>query len=909
MKKRIAGLLGVAILLLNIGCPVAYLEGETSVLRFSEIAWMGTPVSANDEWMELYNSGPDALDLTGWTIQNAAGSLHAVLSGAIPAGGYFLLERTDDTSAPDAPADFIYTGSLKNEGESLSLFDPAGQTVDFIDGWHAGDNTTKATMERVDFHLPGTDPTAWGTSSGTGTPRQPNSVGGAAEEPAEEPIQNPAEPDVPPAPDPTPSSENPVADDLPDATEISIALTDAADDDGAPFAVYLFPSLINEIMVNPFGSDEQGEWVEFYNPSAAPVDLGGWYLDDAEGGSKPYAIPPGTVVAPGSYLVLRAPTVFLSFKNSADIVRLLSPEKEVKETVTYADAKENQAYAKNAQGIFVWVSSATPGSANRFPAPPRSYEKGMLVFYSALPNPDGPDEGKEAVTLLNRFSSAIDLSGWKLEDAQGHAYVFTEGQIPSSSEYTVRQDVFEFVLNNSDESIRLFDPAGNAMDEMGWAESLPEQVIYNFYFLPAELHAFVTQVVDGDTFKVNFESREITVRLIGVDTPETVHPKKAVEAFGHEASAYLKQFLFGKNVILQFDDNRVDKYGCLLAYAYSDSGFANQLVVQNGYGRAYTLFPFRFREEFVQLEAEAKAAGLGLWAKPEVAAMAEEETEESAENHIEELITDPAVAAEEKPADISTCLSPYLKIDAILPNPKKNEGVEFIRLANTGTEKTCLEGWKLDDVLGGGSKPFLIKNGAMEGGATRTFRKQETKLALNNSDDCVFLIDPAGDIADQLCYGKTHAGETFTHFGSDYTPPVRASSAKTAAAKSKTSPKPDTLALVSTLPRQTTVGTIQKIDEGEEKIYLSLGNEIIPIAYAESPVDISMAKSLIDLAHPVIVDYYSGETNQLLGLSQAPTFSCPAVPAATATQIPYLLLALVLLGHLGYWFRRRNRIG
>ncbi len=69
----------------------------------------------------------------------------------------------------------------------------------------------------------------------------------------------------------------------------------------------------------------------------------------------------------------------------------------------------------------------------------------------------------------------------------------------------------------------------------------------------------VLKVVDGDTVKIDDEGKETTVRLIGVDTPETVHPSKPVEAFGKEASNFTKNLLLGESVYLRFDGNRTDK--------------------------------------------------------------------------------------------------------------------------------------------------------------------------------------------------------------------------------------------------------------------------------------------------------------------------------------------------------------
>ena len=125
--------------------------------------------------------------------------------------------------------------------------------------------------------------------------------------------------------------------------------------------------------------------------------------------------------------------------------------------------------------------------------------------------------------------------------------------------------------------------------------------------------AVVTRVIDGDTIVVEGVG---TVRLIGVDTPETVDPRRPVEYFGKEASDFTKQLATGKQVRLEFDRDRADRYGRTLAYVYlqPEHFLLNAEIIRQGYGHAYTQFPVRMVEEFRALEREAREAGRGLWA-------------------------------------------------------------------------------------------------------------------------------------------------------------------------------------------------------------------------------------------------------------------------------------------------------
>ncbi|MFQ6078790.1 MAG: thermonuclease family protein [Thermodesulfobacteriota bacterium] len=121
----------------------------------------------------------------------------------------------------------------------------------------------------------------------------------------------------------------------------------------------------------------------------------------------------------------------------------------------------------------------------------------------------------------------------------------------------------------------------------------------------------VARVIDGDTLLLANGER---VRLIGVDTPELYHPLKPVQYFAKEASEFTRRMAEGKRVRLEYDWQNRDRYGRLLAYVYlQDSTFLNAEIIKQGYGFAYTKYPFRYTEEFRQYEKEARENGRGLW--------------------------------------------------------------------------------------------------------------------------------------------------------------------------------------------------------------------------------------------------------------------------------------------------------
>lgn len=127
----------------------------------------------------------------------------------------------------------------------------------------------------------------------------------------------------------------------------------------------------------------------------------------------------------------------------------------------------------------------------------------------------------------------------------------------------------------------------------------------------------VIKVVDGDTISVSIDGTKQTVRLIGVDTPETVDPRKSVQCFGREASAKTKELVMGKNVRLEADptQSNLDKYKRLLRYVYLEDGtLLNKLLIEQGYAHEYTYDnPYQFQLEFRAAEQQARKSQLGLW--------------------------------------------------------------------------------------------------------------------------------------------------------------------------------------------------------------------------------------------------------------------------------------------------------
>ena len=299
----------------------------------NEVAWGGTAADSNDEWIELWNPGAEAVSLAGWILTDG-GDVGVPLEGTIGAGEFFILERGGDDTLSDIPADGIYSGGLANAGEELRLTDPAGSVVDAAGGrpWPAGTaGPAYASMERAGVASP-----AWRTHTGwiangrdadgnpvRGTPGRPNSA-------------------LFPTPSPT----------------------------GLPKHVR-----INEFLPKP-GSDWNGdgvinaydEFIELRNGGSDAVDIGGWMLDD--NGRGAYKIPAGTWIRPGEFLVFFRGRTRLALSEGGDEVWLRAPDGTRVDGRVYTRTRwPDSAWGlfPDGEGVLRLGFPPTPGEPNRLP--------------------------------------------------------------------------------------------------------------------------------------------------------------------------------------------------------------------------------------------------------------------------------------------------------------------------------------------------------------------------------------------------------------------------------------------------------------------------------------------------------------------------------------------------------------
>jgi micrococcal nuclease len=152
--------------------------------------------------------------------------------------------------------------------------------------------------------------------------------------------------------------------------------------------------------------------------------------------------------------------------------------------------------------------------------------------------------------------------------------------------------------------------------QQGWLDSTPQKIEQSQPGLYS-----VSHFVDGDTIAVDMNGSIETIRMIGVDTPETHKPNTPVQCYGPQAADFTKNMIGQNKVRLQADplDTNRDRYGRLLRYVYLPDGrMVETQLISNGYGFAYTLFPFQKKDEFVSDMQSAENTKKGLWAACQV---------------------------------------------------------------------------------------------------------------------------------------------------------------------------------------------------------------------------------------------------------------------------------------------------
>ncbi|TNF32918.1 MAG: hypothetical protein EP329_09035 [Deltaproteobacteria bacterium] len=542
--------------------------------------------------------------------------------------------------------------------------------------------------------------------------------------------------------------------------------------------------LINELLPNPDGTDTPEEYVELVNVSDAIVDLSGWHLGDAADDAR-HVFAAGTTLEPGAALVvygganaaeperLVASTGNLSLNNASETVHLFDAAGALVDSVTTGSATSGVAFNRVEDGVggqLVLHTAIAPTGAAMSPGlradgtPWLVPGQALVVLNELLPNPTGTDLGQEYVELVNMGVVAADLSGWRLGDAAsdsrhvfaagtvlepGHALVVFDRGDHSAIANAINASTETLSLNNSGETVTLYDADGVIVDAVTWT-SASEGVAFN-------------RATDGDPGAA-FVDHDLAAGATGTTSPglrvdgstwgdaPVVEPPVVEEP---PAPVPTAMSVTWSGAIAQ---------GAWLDFGSFDAVEGSFVVTLTGTGDA---------DLYVR---QGAAPTLDAWDCRPWAWGSDESCTLTAPGTFHVAVYGYAAAdftitisyvglADAQPAATGAA---DVVIASLLADPNGTDlGHEYVVLENRGDADADLSGWTLSDassvrhtfadgtVLAAGASLVLFDRGD-HGDALVT---STGTLSLNNGGDTLTLLDAAGTQVDALTYAAVSAGQ------------------------------------------------------------------------------------------------------------------------------------------------------
>jgi len=358
--------------------PSKNIPGYSNEIVISEYLPNPAGEDTKGEYIELHNSGHDDADLSGWELDDGdTGSKKYKFSeGTVIAAQAYVAFYWNQTKL-----------TLNNNGDQIILLSPDGAV-------RAQAQYSEVVAEGVSYNRANSGSYAVST---TLTPGAVNVISAPA------------------------ASNSPVADETEAKKTIKSPTPSVS---SSPAYTYSQKVFINEFMPNPDGEDETAEFIEIINLDNKPVDLIGWQVDDAEGGSKPYVIKDSLMLKPGGIVSLSRSLTGVALNNNSDEVRLIDPSGKVISSWGYQDAAaEGQSYIRNSDGEYEVSQSPTPGEANVGSKPLAGQVAG--VFNTV---PDLSDEQAPAFVKTN------DTKGDSAEEGAAVPVTFASFEDPAVGE-------------------------------------------------------------------------------------------------------------------------------------------------------------------------------------------------------------------------------------------------------------------------------------------------------------------------------------------------------------------------------------------------------------------------------------------------------------------------------------------
>jgi len=448
---------------IGVFCWANFARAADSNLIITEVMYDPEGTDTGHEWVEVYNNNPDSITIksgssaTSWRFidqfqNNLPSTSHKhTFSGDITVKSheFLIISNNPDIFQQDYP-DNDFTGkvvkasfSLPNSESTIALSDNGASTwfstVSYSSAWGASDNGK--TLEKIDFSG-GNESSNWQESfTEKGTPGEKSST-------------------APPA---------------------------------VPKITYPTDIKINELFPAPSTDESDNEFIELYNGDSKNIDLKGWLLEDRVGNTYVFSKNPEWS---GKYTVIyRKDFGFALNDTGGEELSLKNPDGENVSQVSYSGtAKKDYSYALY-NGTFSWTSTPTPGEENMITTPVSDEKNSTetetnnnenissdekVYLNEILPNPKGGSDD-EYIEIASSESGPVDLFGWRLKDgSKSKGYQFKEHIVLNSGEYfAIYHPDSKIALNNSNESVNLYNPQGEVVSSAAFDKS-QKNASFNF---------------------------------------------------------------------------------------------------------------------------------------------------------------------------------------------------------------------------------------------------------------------------------------------------------------------------------------------------------------------------------------------------------------------------------------------
>ena len=708
MKKYIAG--GICFLFLILpGIALAQIV----------INEIGSYEKTDGEWVEIYNNGTDATDITGWKFYEFATNhaLNAIQGDMIiEPGEYAIIAQKADVfiSEKNFPGTVIDSswGTLKEDGEEIGLKDNSGNTIELFT-YIAAPNFSleRANPKLMDYTSANWKEHASGNTAGL---QNSNYISGNESQPSE--------PELTPTPLPI----------APTTTPQTTTTTEQTTSQGGRSLLYSYQEgdvIINEFASDP--SDGENEWIELFNRTSHDIDILNWYIEE---GSEAKTNITGAIPSLGFFTIEKPKG---NLNNSGDSILLKDTNDTIIDQVTYGDWKDTDA-ADNAPEAhdpnsvariydgydsnidyndFRLTATPTKGSANIISeikksfGPSTQYSKSIIIN-EVFPNP--ATSGDEFIEIKNVGSIEIELSGWRIGDATENRFEIPSGLIAPNALKTFFRAETKIALNNTGkEEVRLFWPNDELANSLSYSGSAPGAKSY-----AREQNGKWTWSSNVTPGGENIIEKENEPPIAVIQAPQTA--------------------LINDIISLDASDS------------YDPDGDILQFTWDFGDGRKDS------REKPLQIYTKPGqyTVTLGVTDTKNASSTAKHTI------YVKETQNNEIIKLGNYETDNSQEIKIY--ISEFLPNPTGDDLTgEFIELFNPNNFTVDLANWVLDDSEGGSDSHAISQDSKIFPNQYLLFPREETQIALNNTTDGVRLFNSLGALIEETKYEKTFEGASF----------------------------------------------------------------------------------------------------------------------------------------------------